>query len=102
MSLVGSLVIQNFNSVREGKKTRAFNAVRKAFCKQNIFMVQHLHQAVFTHIAITHSINGVAELHIVCRDGFCNGTGSPSNFEKVCCYLLARTDLSKGSVYSLA
>ena len=57
---------------------------------------QHGLQALAAHIMARDAVQFVADRHVVCRDGFRDGAGSPADVKEPSGGLLARADFGEG------
>tara|TARA_Y100001954_G_scaffold237987_1_gene303673 strand:- start:1316 stop:1669 length:354 start_codon:yes stop_codon:yes gene_type:complete len=99
MAFVVFLVIEGGNCIGEGKEVGFGTSVfRQPLLEQLVFVGHHLNKSLARYVAARVTVNSVAELHVVGRNGLGYRTGGSSGLKKMAGYFLTCTYFGKSTV----
>src|SRR6516165_1372245 len=68
------------------------------FDQKIVFMIEHFLEAHAANVAVSRSVNGVAECHVIGGHGLGNRAGCTANAEESARYLLSGANFSEGAI----
>ena len=71
----------------------------QTFLQQGVLVIQHCFQPLAADIPLGAAVNGVADDHVVGRNGFGDGAGGAADAEKPPGHFLSRADFREGAVF---
>jgi hypothetical protein len=100
MGVVLPRITARHHRVGKNKKAgRRAAFLLQAFQQQRVLVVQHGFQPLAADIAIGMAVNGVADGHVVGRNGLGDGAGGAADAEEPPGHLLPGADFRKGAVF---
>ncbi len=85
-------------SAKTKKRVVAPRFSGQALQQQAVFVIEHRLQALAADIAIGVAVNGVADDHVVGRNGFGDGAGRAADAEEPAGHFLSGADFGEGAV----